>query len=256
LVVGRRGARGERRYSEVDLAALRRMRDAITAGLTCAEAAALVNADLDATPDELATAFLRAADALDSAGVVEVLDRGFWLHGLATTVDDVLLPALREIGSRWVKREWDVAQEHLASTTVQGWLRAHQQRETRLLSAGPVVVLACGPEEQHTLALDAFAALLAQEGLTSLDLGAQTPAASLEATVTRLDPAAVVVSCQMIGGRAATVAALQALTGTVSRLYYAGAAFSTQATRQAVPGTYLGSSLGAAATLLAAQTAP
>lgn len=231
------------------------MRDAIAEGRTGAEAAALINAALDASPDELAAALLRAADHLDAAGVVEVLDRGFWLHGLAATVDDILLPALREIGSRWVKREWDVAQEHLASTTIQGWLRAHQQRETRLLSTGPVVVLACGPEEQHTLALDAFAALLAHEGLTSLDLGAQTPAASLEATVTRVDPAAVVVSCQMIGGRAATVAALQALTDTVSRLYYAGAAFSTQATRQAVPGTYLGTSLGAAAALLAAQTA-
>lgn len=254
LVVGRLSERGERRYSEVDLAALGRMRDELAAGRTAAEAAALVNATLSATPTELSAALLAAAHRFDSAGVLEVLDRSSWLHGLGATVDDVLFPALREIGSRWAQREWDVAQEHLASTTVQGWLRAQHQRRARMLPPGWVVVLGCGPEEQHTLGLDALAALLAEEGLTSLNLGANTPASSLRATVRQVAPCAVVVSCHVVSGRPASVSALQALVDTSPRLYYAGAAFGSEATRQAVPGTYLGSNLARAASLLAAQT--
>lgn len=256
LAVGRLNLRGQRRYSEVDLAALGQMRDEIDAGRTPAEAAALVNAALSASPVELRTALLDAVGRFDPAGVVEVLDRCLGLHGLGCTVDDVLFPALREIGHRWVEREWDVAHEHLASTTIQGWLRAQHQRQTRMLPPGWVVVLGCGPEEQHTLGLDAFAALLAQEGLTSLNLGANTPAASLSATVRRVAPSAVVVTCHAISGRAATTSALQELTSSAARLYYAGAAFRSEATRQAVPGTYLGGNLARAATLLAVQTAP
>jgi DNA-binding transcriptional MerR regulator len=254
LAVGRLRTRGERRYSEVDIAALEQMRDEILAGRSCAEAADLVNAALTATPEELCTALLVAAHRFDPAGVVEVLNRASWLHGLGATVDEVLFPTLREIGSGWAQRQWDVAQEHLASTTIQGWLRAQHQRQTRMLPPGVGVMLACGPEEQHTLGLDAFAALLADEGVTSLNLGANTPAPSLKAAIRHIRPSAVVISCHMVSGRAATVAALQALTGATPHLYYAGAAFRTQATRQAVPGTYLGSNLARAAALLATQT--
>lgn len=253
LAVGRLNPHSERRYSDVDLAALRRMRDEIAAGRPSAEAAALVNATLTATVTELCLALLHAVHRYDPAGVVEVLDRSLALQGLGCTVDDVLFPALREIGNRWAQRKSDVAQEHLASTTIQGWLRAQHQRQTRMLPPGWVVVLGCGPEEQHTLGLDALAALLAQEGLTSLNLGANTPALSLKLTVEVVKPSAVVVACHTVSGRASTNNALHALHGTSSHLYYAGAAFRTQASRQTVPGTYLGSSLARAASLLATQ---
>jgi methanogenic corrinoid protein MtbC1 len=253
LAVGRLNTHSERRYSDVDLAALRRMRDEIAAGRTSAEAAALVNAALSASVTELCSALLLAVHRYDPASVVEVLDRGLGLHGLGSTVDDVLFPALREVGNRWAQRTSDVAQEHLASTTIQGWLRAQHQRQTRMLPPGSVVVLGCGPEEHHTLGLDALAALLAQEGLTSLNLGADTPAASLKLAVELVKPSAVVVACHTVSGRASTNNALRALSETAPHLYYAGAAFRTQASRQTVPGTYLGSNLTRAASLLATQ---
>ena len=255
LRVGRPGAHGERRYSEVDVAALVRMRDEVCAGRSPADVAALVNAALSATPAELCTALMAAAHRFDPAGVVEVLDRSLGVHGLGSTVDDVLFPALREIGDRWARREWDVAQEHLTSTTIQGWLRAQHQRQTRMLPPGYVVLLGCGPEEQHTLGLDAFAALLAQEGLTSLNLGANTPAASFRTTIQEVGPSAVVVACHAVSGRPGTNATLRALGDTAAHLYYAGAAFRTQATRQSVPGTYLGGTLSRAATLVADRLA-
>lgn len=255
LAVGRSGRRGERRYSEVDVAALGRMRDEVSAGRSPADAAALVNATLSATPAELCSALLAAAHQFDPAGVVEVLDRSLGVHGLGCTVDDVLFPALREIGDRWARREWDVAQEHLSSTTIQGWLRTQHQRQTRMLPPGWVVVLGCGPEEQHTLGLDAFAALLAQEGLTSLNLGADTPTASFRATIREVAPSAVVVACHALSGRAATHSTLRVLGDADRHLYYAGAAFRTQATRHTVPGTYLGGNLSRAANLVAAQVA-
>ena len=253
LAVGRGGTGGERRYCDADLAALERMRDEIAAGRSPAEAAALVNDALAATPVELCTELLGATHRFDPGSVIEVLDRSLAVHGLGRTVDEVLFPALRQVGERWAQREWDVAQEHLASTTIQGWLRAQHQRQARMLPPGWVVVLGCGPEERHTLGLDAFAALLAQEGLTSLNLGADTPVASFTATVRQVHPAAVVMSCHALSGRATTNSVLQALKDTGPRLYYAGAAFRTEATRQAVAGTYLGGSLAGAAALVAEQ---
>jgi methanogenic corrinoid protein MtbC1 len=253
LAVGTRSPHGHRRYSVLDVAALERVRDEVAGGRGTAEAAALVNAASTATPTELCTALLAATSRFDPDALVEVLDRATWLHGLPRTVDEVLFPALREIGSRWVQRAWDVAHEHLTTTTVQGWLRAREQEHRRSNGHG-AVVLCCGPDEQHTLGLDALAALLAQDGVPTLNLGARTPVASVRATLKRVDAAAVVVSCHMSSGRAATLASLQAAQETVPRTYYAGAAFRTSSTRQGVPGHYLGSNLGRAAGQVAART--
>ena len=251
LAVGTRSTLGHRRYSVLDVASLSRMRDEVATGRPAAEAAALVNATLAATPTDLCTTLLEASHAYDPGTVLETLDRSVWLYGLGRTVDEVVFPALRETGNQWVQRNWDIAQEHLASTTIQGWLRGHQRR-TRSTTGGGVVLLCCGPEEEHTLGLDALAALLAQHGVTTLNLGARTPAASVRTTVARVPLAAVVVSCHLSSGRPAALGALRAAARDGGPpVFYAGGAFRTASTRAGVPGTYLGSNLERAAALLA-----
>jgi hypothetical protein len=55
------------------------------------------------------------------------------------------------------------------------------------------VLLACAPEEQHSLPLAALAAALAEQGIGARLLGAGLPLPALRAAVRRTGPAAVMV---------------------------------------------------------------
>lgn len=255
LVLGHSTDGGPRRYSPDDLAVLERIRDRAATARTTATAAALVNARLTATPTQLCTALLAATHHLDATTILEVLERSTWLHGIPVTIDDVVLPTLREIGNLWSRGACDVAQENLATTTIQSWLHTQSQAGTPP-APSPVVVLSCGPTEQHTLGLAALAVLLAHHGLACLNLGALTPATSLRMTIHNADASAVVLTAHLDANRPATVAALRKLKDTGADLYYAGAAFRTLPSRRSVPGSYLGGSLTNAATHLAAQLKP
>jgi MerR family transcriptional regulator, light-induced transcriptional regulator len=183
-----------------------------------------------------------AAHRLDDAAVAHVLDLSRTLHGLDATVDLVLLPAMRELGEQWAGGLAEIAHEHLATTTVQTWLAAARPR-VRPPAVQPPVVLACGPDEQHSLALDALAVLLAHRGLPTLYLGARVPAPSLHAAVRDSGARAVVLTCQLSRNRRSAVGALQELAASPADVCYAGAAFATPASRRDVPGHYLGESL-------------
>lgn len=210
----------------------------------------MVGAGLTATPTQLCMDFLAATHHLDATRMIDVLGRCVWLHGTPTTIDDVVMPALREIGNRWSRGECDVAQERLATTTIQNWL--HTQSQTaRPPAHAAVVVLSCGPSEQHSLGLSALAVLLVHHGLAYINLGVHTPAIALPTAIHNAQASAVVLTAQLQVNRPATIAALRTVEETSAVLYYAGAAFRTLASRRGVPGTYLGSSLTNAAAQLA-----
>lgn len=58
------------------------------------------------------------------------------------------------------------------------------------------MLLACAPDEQHTLPLEALNAALAQHGIPTRMFGSAVPADALAAAVRRLGPAAVVLWSQ------------------------------------------------------------
>jgi hypothetical protein len=55
------------------------------------------------------------------------------------------------------------------------------------------VLLACSPDEQHTLPLEALAAALAERGVASRLLGARVPANALREALARTAPAAALI---------------------------------------------------------------
>lgn len=233
---------GHRRYDDQDLAELGRMRDEIAAGRGAAEAASIVRSLRGGAPALLAHALCEAAYRLDDLGVERVLDRARVLHGLAGAVELVLFPALRELGEQWSRGLCDVAPEHLLTTTVQAWL-VRARPTASIDPAQPPVVLACGPDEHHTLALDALGVLLAHRGLRTLHLGARVPGPSLRTAVHDSGAHAVVLTCQLGRNRRSAVGALRELSASPVDVLYAGAAFATPATRRDVHGHYLGAHL-------------
>jgi DNA-binding transcriptional MerR regulator len=245
LPVGERTQAGHRRYRASDVLALQRLQNELAAGRRVAEAAGIVKLSLTAPPVVLTEQLCAAAHSFDPAAITAVLDQARTVYGLTAALQLVTLPALRELGDQWAAGSCDVAHEHLATAAIQGWLRTAAQEASPPPPQDPVV-LACAPGEQHTLALDGFAVLLAHAGVRYLNLGAQVPAASLEQAVLSTGARAVVLSCHLHRNRRAATSALQTVAGGPAAVYYAGAAFSTQAVRRGVPGRYLGEDLGRA----------
>lgn len=195
---------------------------------------------------ELCQELLTAISRLEASQVSAILDRSLIRLGLHRTVEEVLLPSMREVGSRWARGQCDTEEERLASTTVLSWLE-QRGRETPPPLLETPVVLTCGPLDRHTIALETFQVLLAHARFDCLNLGSQVLPTALATAVETCSAQAVVLVSHLGQNRAAAVSALHAVKDSSATLFYAGAAFRTKATRQRVPGHYLGGNLTDAA---------
>src|SRR6185437_1729785 len=202
---------GFRLYSSADEQRVRRMQAHLARGLAAAEAA---HATLDEETDRSATAtavqpatagqptpagdsarpdpplsgsdrgltrlagqLRHALDELDEPAAQAVLDHLFADFTVETTLREVLVPYLRDLGDRWAKGAIGVTTEHFASNLLRarlaslarGWGQGH----------GPCAVLACPPGERHDLPLLAFGVVLHRNGWRIIYLGADTPLADL-----------------------------------------------------------------------------
>ncbi|WP_018546095.1 MerR family transcriptional regulator [Streptomyces sp. LaPpAH-108] len=136
----------------------------------------------------------RAAVRLDAPAVARQLDRAITEFGLTAAWQDVMAPALHAVGRKWASSgDRYVEVEHLLSWHVSTALRHHTAPVGA--SVAPVL-LACVPDEQHTLPLEALNASLAQSAIPTRMFGAAVPADALGAAVRRLGPAAVVLWAQ------------------------------------------------------------
>ena len=247
---------GHRRYGSDQLKMLRRIRDEIAGGRTAGAAAARVKEGQSSPYDPRIEAFLAAVHQLDSATVSQLLDSFTQTLGLARVLDEVLFPAMREVGRWWEEGRCDVAHEHLVTETSRAWL----SRATRVQPVAGVdprpILLTCGPRDHHTLGLEAIGALLSQRGRACRMLGARTPAASLSVAVEATDAAAVVLVSHLPSARRAAIESLRGIHPGKIHIFYAGNAFVSVQARRSVPGKYLGMSLSQAADLILADLTP
>ena len=245
-----RSSGGHRRYAPIQLEQLRRMRDLIARGRRTVDAAALVKAGHATSPGPLVEAFLQAARELAPGSIVRTLDAARETLGLDRTVDEVLLPSMREIGEWWHAGQIDVSHEHLATNATQVWLAA--LRPTGPLRPQSPIILSCGPLDHHTLGLEAIGALLRQRHWDCRMLGARTPAESLARAVVETDAVAVVLVCHVTAGRPAAIETLRSPELRQRHVFYAGGAFGSSRARRDVPGHYLGTNIAQATDLITA----
>jgi DNA-binding transcriptional MerR regulator/methylmalonyl-CoA mutase cobalamin-binding subunit len=240
-----------RRYSVAEADQLRMLRDEIARGHRTKDAVAIVRrATVEAGPrPELLERFLRGALALDPAELRTTLDAAVDAIGVEAAIRDVALPAMREMGSRWKAGVCDTAHEHLATESVRVWLGRHGSMAPP--PTRPVVVLACGPKDLHTIGLEAFAVVLARRGWSVRTLGALTPADALVAAVRSADARGAVVTSQRSASRRAAADAIRAVAQVPGvHAFYAGMGFAPAAARRDVTGTYLGDDIVAAAGII------
>lgn len=135
----------------------------------------------------------RAATRLDAPAQRDILETTVANHGVATAWDQVIVPVLIGIGERYEATRRFIEVEHLISRSITEVLGAVPRPPTNRL---PRVLLAAADEEQHTLALEALAAALAEDGVPTRLLGARVPPQALGDATARTGPAAVVVWSQ------------------------------------------------------------
>ncbi|MFI9812846.1 MerR family transcriptional regulator [Saccharothrix variisporea] len=223
-----------RRYSEEDVARLRRMLALTGRGVVPAAAAAIalgrtleVEPDLpppreqevpadspprevpaDSRPPEVpgdaavgldgvagrpwspeTRGFARAAFRLDLPLMIDLAGGLVARHGVVRAWERVLVPFLVALGEKVAARGSGVEVEHLATTAILEAVRGGVLPVSGRLPA----LLACAPDEQHSLPLNVLGAALAEKGCPTRHLGARVPAAALLDAVKLLEPRVVVL---------------------------------------------------------------
>jgi DNA-binding transcriptional MerR regulator len=242
-----------RRYSPSELHTLRLMRDEIARGRRASLAADAVRELLGITGPaaEFIAAILAAAERSDAVAVRRLLGEAHAALGLGPCLDDVLLPAMQQVGLWWQTGRCTVEDEHLTTEAARAWL------ETLSASAPapvrtPPIVLACGPTDLHTVGLEALCVLLRHERWSCRLLGARTAVPALAAAVHATGADAVVIVSHLSSGRARAVESIRAADRSGVTVFYAGNAFTAPRSRRNLPGTFLGTRLQEAVELIEA----
>jgi MerR family transcriptional regulator, light-induced transcriptional regulator len=236
-----RGPGQHRRYLPDEVNALRLMRDEIARGQQAGVAAETVRRLLggQGPAQELIHQILGAAERLDAASIRARLDEGTATLGLAACIDDVLLPAMRQVGVWWAVGHCDVVQERMATEAVRAWLDRRSAFAPPPTRPRPIL-LACGPSDLHTIGLESTALLLRYEGWPCRVLGARTSTTTLATAARATAVAGVVVVCHLATGRLRAVESIRAINDLDIEVFYAGNAFTSPRSRRGVPGRYLG----------------
>jgi len=151
-----------------------------------------------------------AAAAMDQERVEKLLDAAFAGARFESAVEEVIFPALTEVGNAWARGDLDVGAEHAASAAV---LR---RLGSAYLAAGAnpeasTVVVGLPPQSQHELAALAFATAARRAGLGVVYLGPDVPVESWVAAVRDTSAVAAVLGAVMLRDGDAAAAVFAAL---------------------------------------------
>lgn len=213
-----------RRYDPSDLARLESMRTLVDSGVSPADAARWVLREPGDPIDPAASStapeapagssprvlngLVKAAYRFDPLVLANGISRQVSTHGVWSAWEEVCLPLINQVsGDRGGADCGDV--EHLVSWTIT--VALHRISDVAHRPGVPVVLLACVPDEWHTLGLDALRAALAERGVVVRMLGAATPRAALAGAIERTGPSVVVLWSQ--AERTARLKALTELAG-------------------------------------------
>lgn len=101
--------------------------------------------------------------------------------GVEAAFEELLAPAMVEVGRRWQAGEIGVAHEHLASEVTGSLVSELGARLEPAAATGRLAVVCCSPEERHCLGGEMLSRLLEAAGWEVLFLGTTLPVGDLVA---------------------------------------------------------------------------
>ena len=200
------------------------------------------------TPAFLVREIVGACADYDPTRVRDGLQLAVNALSLGVCFDDVLFPAMREIGLRWQSGHLDLEAERLSSEAVRGWLEVLALQAPEPTDAPPVL-LACGPADRHSIGLEALGVLLRHERRRCRFLG-RTSVEALTTAVQANQPSAVVIVSHLRANWLSAAQAVRAAAVMGPEVFYAGHGFASVQQRRDVPGTHLDMTLQAACALI------
>lgn len=213
LVEPRRTPGGHRLYSERHISQVRRIKEWQRDRLSLAEIKERLAA-ASSLPDhaELAQRFVELASMGDSPQARRTILRAYEAGmPFSEIYDDVLRPALYDVGQRWQAGELTIVQEHEVSAIVRdliGELSAHTVRPS---DPKYVILAACVAGETHDLGLRMVSHLLETEGHVVHFLGANVPADSILDGIRMRKVTTVLLSVTIEKNIPAMIATLEAI---------------------------------------------
>ena len=148
---------------------------------------------------KIADVFLQEALQSDREGLTELLLYLLKHHiPFCIIADEIIRPALVQVGDLWEKGKISIHQEHLASQAVTEALIRIAPEVHRKPSNGLSAAFACVEGELHDIGLRCLAYSFESEGWKIYYLGANTPMDSISSFVNLLKPEMVALSFTMM----------------------------------------------------------
>jgi MerR family transcriptional regulator, light-induced transcriptional regulator len=223
VVQARRDEAGHRVYAACDVARLRRLRLATERGHAIGKIAHAADAEIDrlvadrdsrredcAAAQAVLARIVDAAAAYDVDGCDRAVATALALMPLPTVVAEVFAPSLREVGDRWHRGDFTVAQERLVSQAVRRQIAALLNCYN-VTAGAATVVFATVSGEPHELGILMNAALAASRRVRVCYLGPDVPPQEIAALARRIDATAVAISLVMAEGLTTALAQLARL---------------------------------------------
>lgn len=196
--------------------------------------------------EALRQAWLDACLVFDRPRADQVLVDAFGRFAPEVVCLELLLPALAQIGQGWVDDEVTIQQEHFASELTV------RRLETLISAVMPPsrperILVACAPEDDHTIGPLLLTFLLRRRGWNVVYLGANVPAGEVETTLARVQPRLVILSAQQLHTAANLLDLAEAMRPRGVPLAYGGVIFNLlPALQKIIPGQFLSPSLAEA----------
>lgn len=204
---------------------------------------------------QLTRRIVQAAQDPDPAGIQGQLDRAASSFGPAWCVDEILIPATRQLRRMVATGRRDIVQELMATESIRAWLSHRCSFAPPPQEIGPILV-ACGPRDPDLVGPEALALLLRLRRWPCRVLGARTSTFHLTIAAQASDATAVVVFSTERRGRSPAILSLRAVDERLFPVFFAGRAFHSQRRRRHLPGRFLGPNLQQATDLLIGILAP
>ena len=168
----------------------------------------------------------------DTAAVLELVRR-LLAQGSepVALLTDIVAAAQREVGRRWQRGEWSVAEEHAATAMAISATKvvAEHVRRTPVSRGG--VLVACAEREWHALPAMIIECALRAHGWDTTLLGASTSPLRLNQYLQDLGPEAVAVSCSVLGSLPTCRRFIEATTAAGIPILVGGPAFGPDEVR-------------------------
>ena len=142
-----------------------------------------------------------------------------------SVLTDVVAAAQREVGKRWQRGEWSVAEEHAATAMAISATKVVAEHVRRTPVTRGSVIVACAEREWHALPAMIIDCALRSDGWDTTLLGASTSPMRLNQYLQDLGPEAVAVSCSVLGSLPTCRRFIEASTASGVPILVGGPAF-------------------------------